>query len=100
MADRHVVPPRQLRDLQPRVGQMFADVHPHHLEQHLLGAVPARHRGGDVPQHHEQYGLAQLLERHPPAEVWARRAILDKRKSPATSSNSSPQKSKICTAPG
>jgi len=42
-------------------GQVLADVHPHHLEQHARGAVPARYRGGDVPQHHREQ-----IDRGPP----------------------------------
>jgi hypothetical protein len=35
-----VVPPRQFLDPQPRVGQVFAHVSLHHVEQYVLGACP------------------------------------------------------------
>jgi hypothetical protein len=52
---------RRASSPQVRVGQVFAGVYPHHVEQHVPGTVPARYRGPDVTQHH-----CEQVDRGPP----------------------------------
>jgi hypothetical protein len=56
-----MVPTRQLLDPQVRLGQVFAHMRLHDLEQHPLRALSARYRGDDVPQRHRQQ-----IDRGPP----------------------------------